>query len=638
VGRGFTLGVPLAVLGLLLPCGRAQESDAIQKAINKGIHFLKNTIDYQGAGRTTLVGLTLLECGVPADDEVVQRIAHLIRNAGVLLDETYPLALAIIFLDRMGDPDDVPLIQAMGVRLLAGQDSAGGWSYVCPGPGQDEVRRLGALQKNRVELRGRRTPPKGAKAKTPKAELPKVDLPPEIQQQLNRLEQQGPLSPGLGPRKRNDNSNTQFAILGLWAAHRHGIPVQKALAEVEKRFRASQNNDGGWGYFVHSPSSATMTCAGLLGLAMAYGIGNEIALRAAQAEPVADGKPTKPKRSEKNAGKDLAVKAGLRRLATAIGVPAGVGGLIVPPKNAEKFYYFLWSLERVAVAYDLKTIGHKDWYAWGSEILLASQADDGTWSGEYGPQIDTCFALLFLKRANLAPDLTASLKGQVTDPGEVALKSGGVGGEGLNKNDAKPAVEPAAPKTTASAKPTPPSADTLTPHAPLSPKPDPDVEAGRLSTQLVQASPEDQGKLLDQFKAGKGVMYTQAIANAIPSLPKAAQGKARDALAERLMRMNSDTLRDKLKDDDAEIRVAAARACAGKMDRTHIPDLVELLKDPKPRVIRSARMALKHLSDGKDFGPAPDAGPAEREKAIAAWKKWIADESRKEGACTSPKR
>ena len=71
-------------------------------------------------------------------------------------------------------------------------------------------------------------------------------------------------------------------------------------------------------------------------------------------------------------------------------------------------YYYLWSLERVAVALNLDTIGNKDWYAWGSGLLLSNQEEDGTWQGDYGTGgVDTCFALLFLKRANLAMDLTA---------------------------------------------------------------------------------------------------------------------------------------------------------------------------------------------------------------------------------------
>ena len=41
--------------------------------------------------------------------------------------------------------------------------------------------------------------------------------------------------------------------------------------------------------------------------------------------------------------------------------------------------YFLWSVERVAVLYNLPTIGKKEWYRWGAEILVANQKKDGNW-------------------------------------------------------------------------------------------------------------------------------------------------------------------------------------------------------------------------------------------------------------------
>src|SRR5262249_45683956 len=127
--------------------------------------------------------------------------------------------------------------------------------------------------------------------------------------------------------------------------------------------------------------------------------------------------------------KDPAIRNALLALGSVIGTakdqPSPKGGVVL-----NKGYYFLWSLERVGVAYNLNTIGNKDWYSWGSEILLSSQRPDGTWRGEEGPEIDTCFALLFLRRANLARDLSAALKG-MTDPGQVTLKVGGVGGQEL---------------------------------------------------------------------------------------------------------------------------------------------------------------------------------------------------------------
>src|SRR5262249_4489516 len=79
-----------------------------------------------------------------------------------------------------------------------------------------------------------------------------------------------------------------------------------------------------------------------------------------------------------------------------------------------------WSLERMAVAFGLPTIGGKDWYDWGAGILLSNQANDGGWKGEYGDYgADTCFALLFLRRADLAKDLSASLKNKVKDTAEL---------------------------------------------------------------------------------------------------------------------------------------------------------------------------------------------------------------------------
>ena len=73
-------------------------------------------------------------------------------------------------------------------------------------------------------------------------------------------------------------------------------------------------------------------------------------------------------------------------------------------------YYCLWCMERVAVIYSLDKIDGKDWYQWGSELILQSQRSNGSWQEMHGDVPDTCFAILFLTRANLAPDLTESLR------------------------------------------------------------------------------------------------------------------------------------------------------------------------------------------------------------------------------------
>jgi HEAT repeat protein len=127
--------------------------------------------------------------------------------------------------------------------------------------------------------------------------------------------------------------------------------------------------------------------------------------------------------------------------------------------------------------------------------------------------------------------------------------------------------------------------------------------------------------MLAQMKEARGVAYTQALAAAIPRLHGSAREHARAALAERLARMSSATLADKLQDDDLEVRRAAALAVAMKDDKSHLRKLIDLLEDREPLVARAAHAALKSLT-GQDFGPAPDAGPAERARAAAAWKEW----------------
>ena len=65
-------------------------------------------------------------------------------------------------------------------------------------------------------------------------------------------------------------------------------------------------------------------------------------------------------------------------------------------------YYYLYSLERAMILWGARRIGGHDWYLEGAAMLLSWQNPDGSWRGPHGtPVVDTCFALLFLKRAML---------------------------------------------------------------------------------------------------------------------------------------------------------------------------------------------------------------------------------------------
>jgi hypothetical protein len=623
------LAVSVAVLPL-----RAAEKEEIDKAVTAGADYLKSiqakdgTWDYEHAdgkaGATALAGLALLECGVDPEDPAVLKAVQVVRRLSVELNQTYGLSLCILFLDRLGDPDDVPLIVSMSARLLAGQNSAGAWTYGCPKTGTAEQKRLGEI----IKLKAVRPAPQKGEPTKPDDDKPlrdKRDQEAQIKETHARIEAiQRELQPDttFSIAGSGDNSNTQFAILALWVARRQGVPVENALAKVDARFRSTQFADGGWGYsdiIINPNADPAMTCAGLLGLAAGHGMASLTLLKAKNPDDKDKEPPkeTRPKKTPPDPGKDPAVKAGLKALGAFLGDPPAKGKRLSLPGLAgnggatgNRLYYFLWSVERVAVAYDLNTIGNRDWYGWGAELLVRTQQANGSWMGNYGKGgVDTCFALLFLRRANLARDLTATLKGRVTDPGHVSLKTGSAK-DPDPRETTKPEPRDKPPTDTAKEDPNTPPKSAGAP-----------TEAERLAIELVQAAPARQERLLDSLRENKGGVNTQALLAAIPELEGDIKKKARDALAERMSRMTVSTLRDRLSDDNAEMRRASALACAMREEKEHIPRLIELLNDPETHVSRAAYAALKSLS-GKDFGPPKDAGRAEIAKAVTAWKAW----------------
>jgi hypothetical protein len=388
-----------------------EQQARVNKAIDRGVAYLKECLSgkvqdsyLSRPGAAALAGLTLLACGVPPSDPAVEKVAAQVRGPREQSGNTYDLALIVLFLDRLADPRDRDLLRTCALRLMAGQNTSGGWTYACPQlPAGEQTQFLNALEglappadagSARLASEGAepgKGPPAGdAKPvpETPKAPVSKDKLPPAIRN-LPVVQ----FEPGWKPdlRVANDNSNTQFAILAVWTARKYGLPVDRTLSMVEARFRATQTKDGTWTYNPQAENwPDSMTCAGLLGLAVGHGIVRADSRQVSQ--------------------KDPAIDKGLRYLGSRIGrtAPKGSGKLI--EANAHGDLYYLWSIERVAVAYDLKSITGKDWYAWGAGLLVEHQNKDGSWNDAFPGVPDTCFALLFLKRTNVAQDLTAKLK------------------------------------------------------------------------------------------------------------------------------------------------------------------------------------------------------------------------------------
>lgn len=77
------------------------------------------------------------------------------------------------------------------------------------------------------------------------------------------------------------------------------------------------------------------------------------------------------------------------------------------PFRGGQYYYYLYGLERVGSILNIEYIGDHPWYVEGAEQLVNRRDGAGGWGGES----DTCFAVLFLKRATRALAATGSSRG-----------------------------------------------------------------------------------------------------------------------------------------------------------------------------------------------------------------------------------
>lgn len=204
----------------------------------------------------------------------------------------------------------------------------------------------------------------------------------QIQELVDQLlEWQKPT--GWGYPSGSDLSNTQYASLGLWAGARAGADIPDRawydLIAAAGQYRADR---GGFGY---SPgggaATGSMTAAGVGVLAICRDM---LALKPS-------GKDRR--RYQKVQGW---IDEGLEWLDRNWSVTQN------PGRGRSHLGYYLYGLERVGALAPTETIGDHDWYAEGASFLVQQQSPQGHWGSSLGgghPQ--TCFALLFLRRATM---------------------------------------------------------------------------------------------------------------------------------------------------------------------------------------------------------------------------------------------
>ena len=358
-------------LGLILPVGAPSAEPAakakpeplvekVRKAIQGGVDFLRgqqledgswevDTVSHmRKGGWTALSMLALLHAGVKPEDPMMQRGLAWLRNHE--LTNTYCVGLQTMVFAYVHDPRDGVRIQRNADWLLKAaiveNDKLKGWTY---------------------------------------------------EQKPN------------GVFSEPDNSNTQYALLGLHEGHNAGAVVPREQWDAIRQFYIDSQYkapevppewSGSWYYTQRMKQPRfTMTTAGLCGLLIAGAELNE-------------GREKRVGGAVEHCGEykeNPAVERALAWIATNFRV--STAGTLNNPYP----YYNLYGIERAGRLSGQRFFGGHDWYREGCTWLTTAgrQRADGSWSGggqlDGWPVVTTSFALLFLSKGR-TPVLVSKLR------------------------------------------------------------------------------------------------------------------------------------------------------------------------------------------------------------------------------------
>jgi hypothetical protein len=336
----------------------------IDKAIKEGTEYViarcKNDLSggdlrinsNMGLDYSALMLYTLVHSGISLEDETVKRL--LARVLGAPLIRTYPVAITAAALAAIDPVKYQAKLAQCAQYLVDWQCDNGQWGY-------------GDKYEPEVKA-GSGDGGKGTVAKI----------------QIKRIKKLGPLV--------GDNSNSQYAALGLKACAAGGCEIEAAvLSRAIEWWEKSQQNDGGWSY--HS-DGVYQKELGVYGSMTAGAVSSLIILK-----------------QIKNSDPRIAssVTRGVGWMSENFTVENNARAL---PNRGDWQHYYLYGMERVGDLYPTEKFGKRAWYAIGAAYLLRTQKPDGSWVGP-NPDMavaDTCFALLFLERVTRRPPVATGGK------------------------------------------------------------------------------------------------------------------------------------------------------------------------------------------------------------------------------------
>ena len=187
-------------------------------------------------------------------------------------------------------------------------------------------------------------------------------------------------------RVYEDLSVTQLVILALREASLAGVEIPRSTWQRAqgKYFRTQQGN-GSWSYIEGDKDQGygSMTAAGLASVFITL-----------DNLDVASGCPCSGGHSgTRNAEIDRRIDKALGWLEKKFKADTNPNG---QARRENRIHYWQYSVERVGAAAGYKYFGGHDWFKEIAGHLIKAQQGSGSWKGNYGELVSTCFAVMFL--------------------------------------------------------------------------------------------------------------------------------------------------------------------------------------------------------------------------------------------------
>ena len=354
----------------------APSQKAIDDAVRRGVEYLKTAPSPGGHLKThcdELILLTLIHADVPEKNEVYKK--YLDATLAAPLAHTYKVAMHAMCLEEVDPSHYQARIAQCGQFLIDNQATNGQWSYGSP---TEAVAKMPVVS------------PRKDVASTSQPKKPGV-IDFGSDKVKARPSQWVVITQSRTGGEQGDNSNTQYASLGLRACYDSKIKIPEAVIHLGRKWWVESQWD---------PEDGA-------GDKNAVSSGGEARPRGWNYTNPARGPDQKPYHAmtagatgamciyEYMLGRDW------KKDPTARSGAAWLGAKFSVNEN----YYYMYGLERAGMLYGVESFGGHNWYFEGAKFLLEHQSGDGSWGKRENKDEntwDTCFAILFLKKATRA--------------------------------------------------------------------------------------------------------------------------------------------------------------------------------------------------------------------------------------------